>query len=562
MKLKRIITPLLAGAMLFSMAACGAGGEDAKQPDGEQKVIDGNVLDAEQYFNGYISSEPNTLDSVVGNDSNSAGILTNVMETLTRLAEKDGKNVREGAGAESWEVSEDGTVWTFKLRDNTWSDGVPVTANDYAYSIRRMLNPETGSPNAWLLTCIKNASAVIDGEMAVEELGVKVIDDKTLEITLENPTPYFLALTDTRAMMPQRQDIVEQYGESYGAEAENLVYNGPFKVESWTHNSEVVLAKNDQYWDADSVNLQTIHYSIMNDENTIFNSFTNGSIDSCGCGTPEWMAKFKAMDGVNYLHYVSPTIRFNFYNTKDELFQNKNIRNAFTTALNREDIVKTIYFDTTTPAYSWVPDGVSAGEAGNYRTLVEEPLKALCENTNPKDLLLKGMEELGLGNDPSTLNVTFSIGGVDQWMKNYGEYYQQTFKDVLGVNVTLDFNEWGTFSNKVNTGDFQMGYMQWGIDYNDPYSMLAVMLSNSGNVNTGWVNEEYDALIQQASTEMDDAKRVELYKQAEQILFEDGPLCPVVYMAANTFRYDYIKNSNTMPFTSTGLKYAYVSGRP
>ncbi len=559
--MKKIVAALLAGVMLLPMAACGAE-DQAQQPTGEQKTIDGNVLDAEQYFNGYIGGEPNTLDSVVGNDSISAGILTNVVEPLTRLAEKDGENIREGAGAESWEVSEDGTVWTFKLRDNKWSDGVAVTANDYAYSMRRMVNPETGSPNAWLLTCVKNAQAVINGEMAIDELGVKVVDDKTLEITLENPTPYFLALTDTRAMMPQREDIVEQYGESFGAEAQNMVYNGPFKVDTWTHNSEVVLTKNDQYWDADSVNLETIHYNVMNDENTIFNSFTNGSIDSCGCGTPEWMAKFKAMDNVNYLHYVSPTIRFNFYNTNDELFQNANIRNAFTTALNREDIVKTIYYNTTTPAYSWVPDGVSAGDAGIYRSKVEEPLKNMFEGTDPKELLLKGMEELGLGNDPSTLNVTFSIGGVDQWMKNYGEYYQQTFKDVLGVNVQLDFNEWGTFSAKVNSGDYQMGYMQWGIDYNDPYSMLAVMLSNSGNINTGWVNEEYDNLILQASTEMDDEKRLELYKQAEQILFEDGPLCPVVYMAANTFRYDYIKNSNTMPFTSTGLKYAYVSGRP
>ena len=192
---------------------------------------------------------------------------------------------------------------------------------------------------------------------------------------------------------------------------------------------------------------------------------------------------------------------------------------------------------------------------------VEEPLKAMVGSEDPKELLLKGMEELGLGSDPSTLEVTFSLGGVDQWMKNYGEYYQQTFKNVLGVNVVLDFNEWGTFQSKVNSGDYQMGYMSWGIDYNDPYSMLAVMYSSSGNINTGWVNEKYDELLDQAAVEMDDAKRLELYKQAETILFEEGPLCPVVNEAANTFRYNYIKNSNTMPFTSTGLKYAYVSGR-
>ena len=437
MKIKRILAVMLAGAMMLSMAACGGESkeESAAQPSAEQKTIDGNVLDAEQYFNGYIGSEPTTLDSVVGNDQYSGSVLTNTMEPLTRLAEKDGKNVREGAGAESWESNEDGTVWTFHLRDNNWSDGQPVKAQDYVYSIVRTLTPETGSPNSYLITCVKNANAVLAGEMDPSELGVKAIDDKTVEFTLEQPTPYFLSLTDTRVMMPQRQDIVEQYGESYGAEASNLVYNGPFKLESWMHNSELVLVKNDQYWDKDNVNLQTINYKIMNDENTIFNSFTNGSIDSCGCGTPEWMEKFKAMDNVEYLHYVSPAIRYNFYNTKDELFQNANIRNAFTLALDREDIVNTIYFGTMSPAYSWVPDGVSTGEQGIYRAQVEEPLKAMYETADPKELLLKGMEELGLGSDPSTLEVTFSLGGVDQWMKNYGEYYQQTFKNVLGVNV-------------------------------------------------------------------------------------------------------------------------------
>ena len=561
MKLKKILAVMMAGAMMLSMAACGGEETTTAESTGEQKTIDGNVLDAEQYFNGYLSSEPTTLDSVTGNDSYSSSILTNAMEPLTRLAEKDGENVREGAAAESWESNEDGTVWTFHLRDNKWSDGQPVTANDYVYAITRVLTPETGSPNSWLLTCVKNANAVLAGEMDPSELGVKAVDDKTIEFTLESPTSYFLALTDTRVMMPQRQDIVEQYGESYGAEASNMVYNGPFKLETWTHNSELILVKNDQYWDAENVNLQTINYKIMNDENTIFNSFTNGSIDSCGCGTPEWMQKFEAMENVDYIHYTSPAVRFNFYNTKDELFQNANIRNAFTLALDREDIVNTIYFGTMAPAYGWVPDGVSVGDQGIYREKVEEPLKAMVGSEDPKELLLKGMEELGLGSDPSTLEVTFSLGGVDQWMKNYGEYYQQTFKNVLGVNVVLDFNEWGTFQSKVNSGDYQMGYMSWGIDYNDPYSMLAVMYSTSGNINTGWVNEEYDALLDQAAVEMDDAKRLELYKQAETILFEEGPLCPVVNEAANTFRYNYIKNSNTMPFTSTGLKYAYVSGR-
>lgn len=237
MKIKRILAVMLAGAMMLSMAACGGESkeESAAQPSAEQKTIDGNVLDAEQYFNGYLGADPTTLDGVIGNDNIGGGVLNNVMEPLTRLAEKDGKNIREGAGAESWESNEDGTVWTFHLRENTWSDGQPVKAQDYVYSIVRTLTPETGSPNSYLLTCVKNANAVLAGEMDPSELGVKAIDDKTVEFTLEQPTPYFLSLTDGRIMQPQRQDIVEQYGESYGAEATNMVYCGPFKVESWIH---------------------------------------------------------------------------------------------------------------------------------------------------------------------------------------------------------------------------------------------------------------------------------------------------------------------------------------
>jgi len=214
------------------------------------------------------------------------------------------------------------------------------------------------------------------------------------------------------------------------------------------------------------------------------------------------------------------------------------------------------------PAYAWVPDGVSSGELGIYREQVEAPLKAMVGKEDPKELLIKGMEELGLGSDPSTLEVTFSLGDTNQWIKNYGEYYQQKFKEVLGVNVVLDFNEWGSFQSKINAGEYQMGYMVWSIDYNDPYAMLSLMRSDSTAIPTFWANEEYDKLMDQAAVEMDEAKRIELYKQAETILMDEAPICPVVNEASNTYRYKYVKNSNTMSFTSTGLKYAYTSGRP
>lgn len=560
---RKVIASLLAGLMLFSFTACGKDEKDTNTQDSnkEQIVVDGNTLDAQQYYNGYLFSEPSTLDSVKGNDSYGNSVLINIMEPLTRMDEANGVNERVGAGAESWTSNEDGTVWTFKIRANKWSDGQAVTAEDYAYGITQTLSPEAGSPNAYLITCIKNGVAVNNGEKPVSELGVKALDESTLEITLENPTPYFLSLTDTRAMFPLRKDIVEKYGETYGAEMDTIVGNGPFKIEKWTHNSEIKLVKNENYWDANNVYLENVNWKIINDESAIFNSFENGSLDGCSTGTPEWIEKFKSKDDVDYITYVIPSVRFFFFNTEDELFKNENIRKAFTVAINREDVAKAIFFDTMAPAYSWVPQGVSTGELGDYRELVDEPLKAICKE-DPKELLLKGMKELGLGDDPSKITIKFTLGDTNQWIRNFGEYYQQKYKEILGVNVELDCNEWGTFQSKTNSGDYQMGYMVWGIDYNDPISMLELMTSNAGAIPTFWSNSEYDELIEQASKEMDEKKRVELYQKVEEILFQEGcALCPVVNESTHSFRYSYVKNASTTSFNSMGLKKVYTSGR-
>lgn len=558
---KKMVALMLAGAMVLSLVACGSKEEQSGSGKGQIEV-DGNKLDTKQFYNGFMSSDPSTLDSAKGNDGYGNGVLLNIMEPLTRMDEQKGKNVRIGAAAESWESNEDGTVWTFKLRDNKWADGKEVTADDYAYGIQYTLDQKTGSPNAYLITCIKNGVAVNSGEKAVSDLGIKVIDKKTLEITLENPTPYFLSLTDTRAMLPIRKDYVEKYGEAYGAEPEKVIGNGPFKIKKWTHNSEMVLEKSKEYWDQKNVYLTAINWKIITDEIATFNSFENGSLDSCTSGTPEWIEKFKSKDNVVYTESVIPSIRFFFFNTKDAFFKNENIRKAFSIAIDRKDVAKTIFFDTMIPSYSWVPQGVSTGEQGDYRKQVKEPLKTMSKEEDAKKLLLKGMDELGLGSDPSKVTVKFSMGGTNQWLRNFGEYFQQEYKKTLGVNIKLDANEWGTFQSKTNSGDYQMGYMVWGIDYNDPISMLGLMQSKAGSIPTFWENKEYDELIANASIEMNESKRVEMYKKAEELLFNGGcALCPVVNETSHAFRYSYIKNASTLSFTTMGLKKVYTSGR-
>lgn len=591
---KKFLAILLSSAMMLSfMAGCGDSGSTTEKdatttPDangttettdaagtpettdtgwkpGITPVKAGEVeMDSEQIYNTYISSEPATLDSTKASDTYAGDVLFNVMEPLLRIEEDaDGKNFVAGAGAETWEANETGDVWTFHLRENTWSDGQPVTANDYAYALKRIIDPATGSPLSYMLAPIKNADAVMNGSVAVEELGIKALDDKTLEITLENPTAYFESLMCTRVTFPVRQDIVEQHGERYGSEMETLVYCGPFQLQSWTHNSEFIMVKNESYWDKDRVHLQMINMKIMSDENSIMNSFDNGSLDTVGVAKKEWLDRFNEKEDASYVTYVSPNVRFDFYNTKDEVFQNANIRKAFTLGLNREELAEVIYQGSMDATYAWVPRNVNIGELGEYRTLVEAPLLKLKEeNPDPKQLLIKGMEELGLGSDPSTLKVTMSFGGTDQWMRTYAEYIQQTYKNTLGVNLELDFNEWPTYSDKVSKGEYQIGYMAWGHDFNDPIDLLNVGSSASGSVNTGWENEEFESLLVQARKEMDAQKRLELYKQAEDILLnQDGIFCPVVNAKVNNFRYNHVKNMASTPFASVGAKYIYISGR-
>lgn len=543
---KKIISALLAAVMVFSLTACG-GGSDKKSADGT-------------YYNTYLDTDPTTMDPVKGNDTYSMGILRNIMEPLTRLEEDGDKQERKGAGAESWESNDDGTVWTFHLRDNKWSDGEPVTADDYVYGMKQTLDPEAGSPNAFYITCIKNGEAIYNGEKDVSELGVKAVDDKTLEITLEYSVPYFLSLTDTRAMYPVREDLVEKYGESYGANVESMVGCGPFKMTSWKRNSKIELEKNENYWDKDSVKLDKVNYQIVSDQTARFNSFDSGSLDYIACADKEWIGRFDKKDKVDVVEAPIPTVRYDFFNCQDKIFSNVNIRKAFTMAVNREDMCSVIYNDIHKPLYGWVPYSTSTGELGEYRDQVEEPLKSITED--PKELLLKGMQELGLGSDPSTLNITYTLSGTTEWTRTYAAYCQQMWEKILGVKVELDFNEWGTFQSKTNNGEFQIAMMTWSIDYDDPMAMMEVFAGGSNMVPVFWQNDQYDSLVAQARKEMDEKTRVDLYKQAENILLaDDCVVSPNVNEYTHSYYYQYVKNYNKLASSTSGLKYVDTSAR-
>lgn len=570
--MKKRILALSIAVMLLLLAVVGCGsddeGTDVETPVDNDEVVsdDGEVseIDDEQYLNIVLAAEPSTLDPSKGADNYSNTVLNNVLEPLTRLEEdEDQNNFVAAAGAESWDVNEEGTVWTFHIRDAEWSDGEKVTAHDYEYGIKRSVDVETGSPYAWLIAPILlNGNAVNSGDMALEELGVKALDDETLEITLADPTPYFLSITNHRVMLPQRQDIVEQHGDSYGSELDTLVFNGPFTLTSWVHNSELVLTKNENYWDKDVVKLDNVNLKIIQDENAVYNSLSNGSIDMATANKTEWKEKFMGDDNLNHYEIIDTATFFLFFNTNDEIFANANIRKAFSTALDREDLANVIFNGVNAPAYAWIPPSIYI-DGEEYREIAQAPVKTLMEEyPDPKELLAKGLEELGLDSDPSKLTATISLGGTDQWFRTYGEYLQQTFINELGVDLKVEQMEWPVFNSNVESGDFQMGYMAWGADYNDPISMLGLFESDGSPIATGWKNDRFDELIGLSQNEMDPAKRVEYFKEAEDILlYEDSPVAPVVYPRTNAFRYKYVNGIGLTPFGTQGYKYGYTQGR-
>lgn len=283
-------------------------------------------------------------------------------------------------------------------------------------------------------------------------------------------------------------------------------------------------------------------------------------LDSAGVGNQEWQDRFEKKENVNRFEAAKPSVRYDMFNTKDELFKNYNIRKAVTLAVDREDMKETIYQGIHYPAYGWVPPTVSTGELGDYREQVEEPLKAMKET--PKDVFIKGMEELGLGSDPSKVTFTYSLSATTQWARKYAEYCQQNLEKQLGCHVELNFSEFSSFLQDINNGDYQMGNMTWTIDYQDPMAMLAVFKTGDTSIPTFWSNEKYDKLIEQASKEMDETKRVELYKQAENVLFTEGcNVCPLVYEQIIQFRYDYVKNIPDFVSTTSGYKSIYISGK-
>ena len=494
------------------LAGCSGGGSESK----------GNGGNIKQEITVNALSEPPSMDPAIATDTTSGWILDHIFEGLY-TKDKDGKVVL--GAAEKADVSEDGKTYTFTLKDNAkWSDGSAVTAQDFEYAWKRVLNPDTGSSFAFYMYYIKGAEDYNKGKGKVEDVGITAKDEKTLTVELEAPLGYFDELLTMWTFYPVKKEIAEA-DKNWAADADGYVSNGTFKFTSWKHDSEAVAEKNEHYWNAKETNLEKVTFKMVNDGNTYYQMYKTGQVDLIHTLPTDVVDQEKNNKDYKATPYFGTYMYM--FNVEKEPFNNAKVRRAFNMALERETLTSNVTKAGETPAYAFVPEGVETPD-GDFR---EKGGAYVEENAEiAKQLLEEGMKEEGWDTLPET---TLLYNTADN-NKKMAEAVQEMLKKNLGVNVKLANQEWKTYLETTQQHNFQMARMGWVGVLLDPVVILDYYLGDSPNNRTQWVNEKYDSLMSKAKTEQDQAKRFELLHQAEAVLMEDLPFLPV-YHYTNTY---------------------------
>lgn len=524
--------------LIFSSFLAACGGKDKDTAGGKAKTD----------LNFNISTEPPTLHPGLAEDSTSGSVLRQIFEGLTRI-NLDGEP--EYAMAEDVQISEDQKTYTFKIRDAKWSNGDPVTAHDFEYAWKWALDPKNKSPYAYQLYYIEGAKEFNQNKGSADDVGVKALDDKTLEVKLVNPTPFFLEMTAFFTYLPINSKVAKENPDWANDAGEDFTTNGPFKLVEWKHSEKIVLEKYEDYWDADTVKLKKITMVMVNDPNTELNMFENGELDWAGYPTGKLeLDALPILKKEGRLHTQAIAGIYNYkVNTTVEPLNNKNIRKALALAINREELIENVTQGEELPAMAIVPP-----------TMIPENEKGYFNDNDvekAKEYLQKGLEELGY-KDVSELPEIELIYNTDEGHQKIAQAIQDMWRKNLGVEVTLNNKEWKVYLDDVSNLDYNIARMGWLGDFNDPINFLEMYYAaDTGNNDTGWENKEFQALLDQSQTETDPDKRLELLKQAEAIIMDEMPVIPIYF-----YTYNWVQNENLKNVSVTGLgdiqfKWAY-----
>lgn len=572
MKFRKILAMVMALALLCAtFAACGdtsgtsssAGTSSAASDSGDSSAAEegetatggsGGTLNMRN------TMEPTSLNTLLATYAYDFTPINAMIECLYRDDEND---VPQPAGAETVDISDDKLVYTFHLReDATWSNGDPVVATDYEFAWQQALNPEVASDYAYMLYFIHNAEPYFNGEVEWSEVGVKVIDDYTLEVTLDNPLPYATDLFAFPTLAPINQKFYEEVGaDKYATDAEYFCCNGMYELTEWSHNSQIVFQKREDYWNADAVGPDEIVYKIITDSQAGLNSYLSREIDYTDLDSGEVVQQAEA---AGFEVGVKPA-RSSYYlivNTEDEFMSNQNLRLALAYSIDKQALVDTVYQNDNQPMTSFTPPAImGANESSFQEALVAERGEMYPGNGDlekAQEYLQAALEELGC----TAADLTLSIDCADDSLRrNCATFLQEQWRQNLGLeNITVNSMQTKQVSANRQSGDYCMSLGGWSPDYNDAINFLDLWVTDGGNNDSFWSNTEYDELIAKATAEADEEVRQQYLFDAEEILAAEMPIIPLYWQCQNySYNKDKIVDGAIITANQTTFYYATLA---
>ena len=532
--MKKIIALILCVTVIFSFTACG-GGSDSGGGD------DGFVVKA------CIASEPETIDPNLVNSVDGSTYVNHMFENLMKYVQTDEKADESGnvnmtkvdlGQAESYDVSEDGKTYTFKIRsDAKWSDGEPVKAQDWVYSWQRLVDPKTASDYGYFLDgIVENAAEIQAEEKKPEELGIKAVDDSTLEIKLCQDTPYFLEMCAFASLVPIRQDVVEA-GD--WTTPEKMVSNGPYKLSEWTHDSVIKMVPNDQYYDAANLGPSTIEWHLSADQTAILSAYQSGEWAYVESFPTDMISELQKSGDC----FIDPYVGTYYLYLNCNIIKDWRVRAAMALSIDRDNIVENVSQGGQVPAKGFVAAGIldSAGKdfvetssevGAMYAWLAEKypdaDLKTYEGRCDVAKKLFQEAVDEGAWDNSTTIVYNFNT---DDAHKAIAEACGQDWKNVLGLNITLANQEWNTYTTGLSEHKFGVARLGWIADYNDPITYLELMVTGNANNYGVFSDEAFDEAIKKAKTIDAGADRDKALHEAEETLFSENgfPVAPIYY---------------------------------
>lgn len=580
--MKKLVSLALVSAMGLSLlAGCGGGkpAESAAPADSSAPAAEGFNL------NVCVASEPQTIDPALNSSVDGAIMTQHMFEGLMKWA--DSGEAIEGVSnatqaklvegqAKSYEKKDngDGTVtYTFKLRDDIkWSDGKDVTAGDFVYAWRRLATPATAADYCYMIDMVKNYDVVNAGTPTGEmetvkdadgnevqqekmdyadpsELGVSAPDDKTFVVELTYDCPYFLEVCAFPATLPVREDVVSANPDGWTHDVDTYISNGAYTLTQWDHNAQIVMAKNEHYYDADKMGPDTITFKLMDNDNAILTSYNSGELDFIQNVPVDEIPTLLGDGKLSIVPYIGTY--YVCYNTEAAPFDDWRVRKAFTLAIDSQYIVENVTQTGQLPATGFVPSGVSDVDAtadfrtagGDYWTAPTTDEQYQKNVAEAKQLLA----DAGYPDGAGFPTVTYTYNTNDNH-KKIGEALQQQWQTALGVSVKLENQDWSVFLENRKQGNYQIARNGWIADYNDPISFLDMWLTGGGNNDAQYSNADYDAAIAEAKSTADPAARMAaMHKAEDQIIGKDWALGPIYFYTQKYMLNDAVKGMYYTP---------------